>query len=232
MKTLHDLGAGLFERNDPAKVLGMEMGHRMTVATLAEESGGGLWIHSPVAWSQELWNELEALAPNGAPKHLIIPSRTHDLHLSEWLKRIPASSTYAPAALQRAHPKWDIGQTLTEDLQAPWSSEIEHTRLEGAPRVSEVICFHKPSKTLILVDCVFNLQGKAGFIGSLLLKLNQCQQGISTSRIFKMTIADRCAFRESLRRVLTWDFERAIVGHGELIGGDAVTKLRSHFLDW
>ena len=54
MKTLNDLGNGLFERNDHATLAGMQLGHRMTVAVLPESSGGGLWIHSPVAWSQEL----------------------------------------------------------------------------------------------------------------------------------------------------------------------------------
>ncbi len=37
------------------------------------------------------------------------------------------------------------------------------------------------------------------------------------SLFFRLMIKDRAAFEESLRPVLRWDFDRIIVGHGEII---------------
>ena len=227
MTTLNDLGNGLYERNDHASLLGMHLGHRMTVVVLPAQSGGGLWIHSPVAWSQELWDELEALVPEGAPKHLVIPSRTHDLHLKPWMERIPAETTYAPEALQEAHKDWSVGHTLTEDFRASWSDDFEHTLLDGAPRVSEVAFFHRPSKTLVLVDSVFNLSGEGTFLGKLFLKLDRCYKGIKMSLMFRMMTKDKAAMGKSLERVLAWDFERVVLGHGKTIEGADLAELRS-----
>jgi hypothetical protein len=227
-KILNPLADDLYEFNGPARVLGMDMGHRMVVVRLGPESGGGLWIHSPVAWSPELQAELDELAPTDAPRHLIIPSRTHDLHLEPWLERIPAETTYAPAALQKVHPDWQIGQTLADQYVAPWSGELRHQGLRGAPRVSEVDFLHLPSKTLILTDCVFNLTGPRSLLGGLLLWLNACQQGICTTRIFRMTIKDQRAFGASIASMLGWDFERVLVGHGDVIEADGVPALREH----
>ena len=227
MATLNHLGSGIYERNDHASLLGMHLGHRMTVVVLSEESGGGLWIHSPVKWTQDLWDELEALAPEGAPKHLVIPSRTHDLHLKAWMERIPSETTYAPDALQKAHKDWPIGNTLTEDFQGPWHTEIEHTLLDGAPRISEVVFYHKPSKTLVLVDSIFNLSGEGTLLGKLFLKLDRCYQGISMSLMFRMMTKDKAAMGKSLERVLKWDFERVVLGHGKTIEGPDLAELRS-----
>lgn len=228
MNSLNPLTAELFERYDPARALGMNMGHRMTVVHLSEESGGGLWIHSPVVFSEELWDELDQLCHGETRRHLIIPSRTHDLHLEPWLERIPPETTYAPAALQRAHPGWRIGQTLTNELLAPWSREFAHVRLEGAPRVNEVAFLHRPTKTLILVDSVFNLRGSSSFLGGLLLGINGCREGIATSRLFRLMIKDKAAFAASLSLVLEWDFERVLVGHGAILEADEVPALRAH----
>lgn len=228
MTTLQAHGNGIFERNDPASLLTMEFGHRTTVVQLSDAAGGGVWIHSPAAFSAEFWEELNALAPHSADRHLIIPSRTHDIYLKEWMERIAPETTYSPAAIQRVHPRWKIGQTLADDFSAPWSKELPHIRLHGAPRVNEVVFYHKPSKTLILVDCVFNLTAARPFLARLLFPLNGCKMGICTSRLFRFFIKDKAALGASIARVLEWDFERVFVGHGEVIEGDEVAQLRAH----
>ena len=224
---LNHLGEGLYERDEPGSILGMPIGHRMTVVRLSPEAGGGLWLHSPVAWTPELWAELEGLAPADEPRHLVIPSRTHDLHLGPWLERIPAATTYAPAALQKVHPDWDIAHTLHDRATYAWSPEVKHMGLRGAPRVSEVELLHLPSKTLILTDCVFNLRGPRGLLGGLLLKLNACPEAVCTTRMFRMTIKDQRAFGASMASLLGWDFERVLVGHGAVIEGDEVAEVRA-----
>jgi len=212
MPTLQPLAPDLFEVDPPSKFLG----HRMTVLRLPE--GHGVWIHSPVAFDAALWAELEALAPPEEPRHLVIPSRTHDLHLAEWFERIPAATTYAPPALQKAHPDWNVGQTLTPDFRAPWSDLVPHVCLMGASRVSEVAFLHTPTKTLILVDSIFNVPSpKKPLLTRLFLKLDGAAGGISTTRVFRFLVKDKPAFRASVAELLAWDFDRVLVGHGAVI---------------
>ena len=37
------------------------------------------------------------------------------------------------------------------------------------------------------------------------------------SRAFKLAIRDEPAFRESIAQMMRWNFDRVVVGHGELI---------------
>ena len=221
MQDLRKLSTDVYEVNPPSKLFG----HRMVAIRLPAPLG--LWIHSPVALSEDLWAQLEALAP-GEPRHLVIPSRTHDLYLKEWMERIPAETTYAPAALQKAHPDWAVGKTLTDDFKAPWSDVLPHQILHGAPRVSEVAFMHLPSRTLILVDSVFNHQtaGKP-LLTKLILMLDGAARGISITRLFRLLIKDKRAFRAACAKVLAWEFERVLVGHGAVIEGPEVAELRA-----
>jgi hypothetical protein len=225
---LEELAPHLFAYDAGGTTLGMRIGHRMTVIQLGAAGGGGLWIHSPAALDDKLWSELDALAPPSEPRHLIIPSRTHDLHVEEWMQRIPPATTFAPAAIGRVHPDWRFDGVLTADLVAPWSAELPHVRLLGAPRVNEVAFLHEPTRTLILVDSVFNLCGPQPLFGGLLLRLNGCRSGIATGRLFRATIKDKSAFASSLERILAWDFERVVVGHGAVLEANEIGKLRTH----
>jgi flavorubredoxin len=47
-----------------------------------------------------------------------------------------------------------------------------------------------------------------------------------TSRLVKLCVKDRAAVRESLEEILSWDFERVVVSHGEIITENAKETLR------
>lgn len=51
---------------------------RMTIVRLP---GGELWVHSPIAWSDQLGAELARLGP---VSHLIAPNTLHWSYLSDW----------------------------------------------------------------------------------------------------------------------------------------------------
>ena len=98
----------------------------------------------------------------------------------------------------------------------------------GAPRVSEVAFLHEPTRTLILVDSVFNhtTAGKP-LLTKAFLHLDGAAKGVSITRVFKLMIKDKPAFRASLRELLAWDFERVLVGHGAITQGADIQALRS-----
>ena len=51
------------------------------------------------------------------------------------------------------------------------------------------------------------------------------------SRIFRLCISDREAFHASLKQMLESDFDRVIVGHGEVIESDGKVALRRALMD-
>ncbi|QDU69486.1 DUF4336 domain-containing protein [Engelhardtia mirabilis] len=202
-------------------LLGMPLGHRMTVAKL---SGGGLWLHSPVPWSADLVARLAELGPI---EHWVAPSRTHDLYLDQWFEHLPAASTWGAPKLRRPHPEWNFTGWLAEDLDAPWRGEFELLPLEGAPRVGEWMFLHRASRTAITADAVFNLGTATGGWGGLMQRMLGIHGEARAGRLMRSVIKDREAWNASLGRVLEWDFERLVVGHGEPITEDPKGKLRA-----
>lgn len=212
--TLEPLTDGVWTVNAPFDVLGMPIGHRMTVVRLG---GGGLWLHSPVAWSSELDRQLTGLGPI---EHWVAPSRTHDLYLDQWFENAPQAATWGAPKLRKPHPEWTFTGWLAEDVDAPWRAEIELLPLEGAPRVGEWMFLHRPSKTAITADALFNLGTETKGLGGLMQRIAGIRGGSGRSRLMRFAVRDEDAWKRSLRRVLEWDFERLVVGHGTPITDD------------
>ncbi len=219
---LRELAPNVFVADGDLSLLGMELGHRMTVIRLAS---GGLWIHSPVDFSASLLGEIERL---GTPKHLVAPSRTHDLYLEQWLAALPNARSFAPATLQRAHPELTFDAELGAEPLPDWDVELPHVRLGGQPRIDEHVFLHRASGSLIVADLVFHLIAKQRFFPKLLMRAAGAYGPMRTDRPFRLLIRDRAAFREGIAQLLEWDFERVITGHGEVIEPQDMSALRRH----
>ncbi len=48
---------------------------------------------------------------------------------------------------------------------------------------------------------------------------------VGISPFFRMMIRDRTAFDASIRKILEWEFDRIIVGHGEIIETEAKRRI-------
>ena len=220
---LDPLADGVWTVDAPFSIFGMPIGHRMTVVKLAS---GGLWLHSPVPHTPEL---TALLAPLGPIEHWVAPSRTHDLYLDGWFERCPEAASWGAPKLRKPHPEWEFTGWLAADLDAPWRDELDLLEIAGAPRVGEWMFLHRPTRTAITADVLFNVgTGPKGF-GKLMLKLAGTYGEAGVSRLLKAAIVDRAAFEASLARVLEWDFDTLVVGHGTPLTDDPKGKLRAAF---
>ena len=107
-----------------------------------------------------------------------------------------------------------------------WASELKVLRIEGVPSYGEHVFFHVPTRTLIVADLMFNFGPDEPVWTELMLKVavgGQHHPGVS--RPFKMAIKDEAAFRESVGKMLAWDFDRVIVGHGDVIESGGKEKV-------
>jgi hypothetical protein len=55
----------------------------------------------------------------------------------------------------------------------------------------------------------------------LLLWVVGCRGRMAQSRSWRFFTHDRSAARSSAERILAWDFRRIVMGHGEVVEGDA-----------
>ncbi len=103
----------------------------------------------------------------------------------------------------------------------------------------ELVFYHKPDKTLIEADMMFNLPAyeqysksgespETGFLTKLFNGLQRTSGSAVWQKRFLWYVAskDKVSFAESARRIAGWDFERIIPCHGDVIesGGKGVFR--------
>jgi hypothetical protein len=217
------LAPDLWEIDAPLTVLGMALGHRMTVARLGD---GTLWLHSPVEYSAAL---ATALAKLGSVAHIVAPNAMHDTYLEGWFAAFPAARFHGARGFAKLRPDLKFTDPLGDTPHPTWPATLDQHMLRGMPRLNEVAFLHRASRTLILTDLAFNLGPEMPLLSRVLLTLNGCYCRFGPSRLLKTTIKDRPALRRSLDRVLAWDFDRVIVSHGRNIETGGKERLREAF---
>jgi len=135
-------------------------------------------------------------------------------------------------------PAWLIEATNFHDTYAKdgreafppveWGGEIDVICIEGMPKVQEHVVYHRPSKTLIVADLLFNIAPDAGWWTHSFLRATagiQIYPGMS--RLFRHFIKNRTAFAQSMQIIAALDFDRIVVAHGNPI----VDNAKSTFLE-
>ena len=94
------------------------------------------------------------------------------------------------------------------------------------PSLQEHVVFHRPSRTLIVADLVFNFgPDVSAWTRFLVLCAVGARHQPGMSRPFRWAIKDKAAFQRSLQALMRWDFERVIVGHGDMIETEGKRRL-------
>ena len=223
MSLLRQLHADLWVRAVPYRAMGMPIGRQLVVVRLP---GGGLWIHSPIPWSAELRAELAAL---GEVRHVVGPNCYHDECLREFQAEYPAALFHAAPGLAAAKRDVHFHAELSDVPPADWAGVLEQHLVRGMPRLNEVVFYHAASRSLIIADLAFNVGPEGPWWFALLMRTNGIWGRFGPSRYCRSMMRDRVAVRASLERILQWDFERVIVGHGRNLEGDAKRVFREAY---
>ena len=215
----------VWEATHPLSLAGVQLGHRMTVIRLADNE---LLLHSPVPLSDDLARELDEL---GEVRYVVAPSRFHDLFLEEYFERFARATFCSVPGMSDQHPEMGFEIVLYDQFPRRWSEELEHILVGGMSKVNEVVFFHLSSKTLIVADLVFNIRFSSSWLTRSAMKLNGAYGRVAPSRYFKSLIKDKRAFAACIERILEWDFERIVVGHGSIVESGGKEILSAAF-DW
>ena len=186
---------------------------RMTVLRL---QSGGLLLHSPIAIDETIKDELNQL---GIVEHIVAPNCFHHLYASRAKQLFPDAMLWASPGLRDKRNDINFDAVINEQ-QPDWGNTVEFRFIAGMPVLNEVVFFHKPSRSLICSDLVFNIQkGSNVFIRSL-WRLFGVWKTLGQSRSWRFMVKNREEVTSSINSVLQWKFERVIMAHGDIVECD------------
>jgi len=210
--------------------------------TLTRLQSGGLLIFSPVALTSEVRSEVQAMGGNVS--YIVAPDMEHHLYIGAWKKEFPAARVIAPQGLREKRAKQgneDVavdyaytkeGVQLPADLTQTFDVEYWDGHVN-----KEIAFFHKPERTLIAADVMFNMpateqysktseNASSGFFTKLFVHFSTIEGKDQQRLIWHGMAKDKVSFAESAKRVAGWDFDRIIPCHGDVIehGGNDVFR--------
>lgn len=205
--------------------LGFPYPTRMAIVRLGD---GGLFVWSPIALDDALKREVDALGP---VRHLATPNAIHHLFLSDWKRAYAAARLYAPPGLRRKRRDLAFDAELGDAPDPAWSAEIDQVAMRGSIVMTEIVFFHRRSRTAIFGDIIQNFRPEwFGGWRRIVARLD----GIvaprpGAPREWRASFLGRKRARASLSRILAWPIERVIIAHGELPLADARDFVASAF---
>ncbi len=199
-----------------------------TRMALARLSGGRLFVWSPIALKPGLRSQVEAL---GEPAFLVSPNKLHHQFLAEWKAAYPNAKMFASPGLQARRKDLAFDAELGEAPDPGWAGEIDQVLFAGSPMMTEVVFFHRASRTAIFADLIQNLprdfaKGWRGVVARL-AGITEPHPG--APRDWRTTFLDRKAARAALGRILAWDIERVVIAHGAPAEHDGEAFVRRAF---
>ncbi|KAK5113094.1 hypothetical protein LTR62_003673 [Meristemomyces frigidus] len=212
--------------------------------TIVQLRSGNLAVFSPVALTEGVKKEIAAFG-NGRVKYITALDQEHHIFLSPWHDAYPEAIVIGPETLEEYRKK----QGYPTISQQAWKGFPKSAAAKASFRVSEefdqefeyeyvsahanqeLVFNHKPTRTLIEADYLFNLPAteqfsrsgvdtSAGLMSKLFNALNNTQGSAVWQKRFiwyAISAGDRKGFNASTSRIAQWDFDRIIPCHGDVI---------------
>ena len=225
---LEEFGPSLYVAEGPTvSFYGFPYPTRMAVVRLSD---GSAWVWSPIALSDALAREVESIGP---VRYIVSPNKLHHLYLAEWVAQWPGARLYAPPGLARRKPEVSFDADLRDAPDPSWVADIDQVIFHGSLAMSEVVFFHRASRTAIFCDLIQRHaeEDAAGWKGRLMRLDGLVGKHGSTPREWRASFICRGRARAARRKVLDWQPERLLIAHGECARSGA-TALIEEALGW
>jgi hypothetical protein len=214
---LQPFGGEIWLSDGPATaVAGFRYPTRMAIVRLSD---GALFIWSPTALSDELRTALNAL---GDVRYLIAPNSLHHLFLGEWRDAYPAARLYAAPGLRQRRKDLEFDGDLEDTPPGEWSEEIDQVVMRGNLITTEVVFFHRKSRTAIFTDLIQHFS-PTWFTGwrTVVARLDLMTAAQpEVPRKFRTGFVNRRLARAALRQILAWPTERVVMAHAAPVETD------------
>jgi hypothetical protein len=227
LDVLKPVASGIWIVDSEHRMMGVTLPVRMTVVRL---SSGDMWLHSPTRFAPALAAEIEAIGP---VRHLVAPNIAHWSFLKDWHERYPAAQSWAAPGLETRRQVKQAGVRLDRVLAAEppeiWAEDLDQVLVPGGAGVTEMGFFHRPSRTLMLVDLIQNFEPEklpAPLRLATWLVGSSAPDGKAPVYLRWIVRRKHAAAGRAARRMVEWAPERVIFAHGDWFAQDGTTRLR------
>jgi hypothetical protein len=190
----------------------VQMGRRMTVVALRS---GDLLVHSPAPLDDDLRRALDELGP----VRFVVPASSLHGHLSmgDYASAYPSAELFSAPFLAEKRPDLTFAAELGDEPDPRWADDLGQTVFRGPRGIEEVVFLHRDSRSLIVGDTCFNIDRDAPFLTRLWSFGPRLRARPGPTPLFRANVRDKDAARASVERILAWDFDRLVVGHGTIV---------------
>jgi len=200
----------------PVSFQGMDLYGRTTIIKLNNDQ---LIVHDPCKIDEPAKKEIDSL---GTVQFIIAPGSYHHLFIADFQAQYPDAETYLCPGLERKRPELKFDWILGDKPDPRWGGTLEQALIRGTRYIWEVAFFHKPSKTLILVDLLENIGDHYRHKTGLLLQfwwrcVFRMWNNPKAAPEYQMGWGNKKLVKDGLTRILGWNAERIIIAHGENI---------------
>lgn len=203
MTSFNTIAPGVHVLDTAQRFLGLELGARMTVLEL----DGGLLVHSPVAVPTSVVEHL------GTPRWVLAPNLFHHLYIGPWVEA-GLDGWGAPGLPDK---RSDVRfEGVVSGGTSPFGNEVEAYTLRSFSLTNEVVLLHKPSRTLLVSDLVFNISPTAPWLTRAAMRCAGGYPGCAVTIVERFGMRRDLA-REDLATIASWDFDRVVMAHGDVI---------------
>ncbi|MFT4622513.1 MAG: hypothetical protein ACI8PZ_001169 [Myxococcota bacterium] len=214
---LQTLTDGVHVQVATQRFYGLEVGARMTVLQLE----GGVLVVSPLDVPPD------SVAHLGPLRWVLAPNLLHHLYVGPWIDA--GAEGWAAPGLPAKRPDLTFHGVVEPGVQ-PFGPEVELIPLRCFPFASEVVLLHRPSRTLVVTDLVFNFDPTAPWLTRAAMRCACGYPGCRTT-LLERALMHRDIAREEVQGLLALDFDRLVLAHGEVIETGGRAALAGAF-DW
>lgn len=223
---LHRIAEDIWgQENDIKLPGGMSMPGRATIMRLSD---GRLIVHSPLAIDDATAKEIDAVGEVG---FLVAPNCMHWMFLKAAKARYPKARVLCPPGLEKKVNDLPFEALPESGHIQGLGEEIRVERIQGAPSMTEHVFLHERSRSLVVADLMFNIHDCRSFGMRCFLRVVGAWKKPAQSRMWRFLVKERAAAARSATDILSWDFERVVVAHGDVVEDDARERAR-HALGW
>jgi hypothetical protein len=184
----------------------------MTVVRLAS---GELFVHSPARLTAALRTTLDRL---GEVRFVVPASNLHGhLYMEQYRATYSRGELWAASLLAGRRRDLAFDGLLGSVPDPRWAEDLDQAAFMGSRFLDEIVFLHRESRTLITGDTYLNI-GPGGPLPARLWSRGLRLRGrAGPTPLFRFAVRNRHAARRSVERILEWDFDRIVSGHGEIV---------------
>lgn len=199
-----------------------KLGRRMTVVRL---KNGDVFIHNAIRLKPEDLSWLKSL---GAVKYVVAPNTFHCSDAGWMTEKLSEAQLYVPQKKIEHFRKMGFSPLdVAVDFPTQFLNELSAVPMQGT-KMDEVAFIHHSSRTLIFCDLAFNMGDVFSGIEKLIMDWNKVGRRFGPSRFTKIFFTKNSnQLVDSYKKILTFDFDRVIVNHGDILEKNGKTLLKS-----